>query len=424
MFVAVDRLAEVYLQYFTVAMLLVKYYLILHFKELFYRMAEKKCAFFIIDYSVTGGVERVTSNLSRLFFQNNLPFDQLISLHSKNEIAEISFPDHLKVTVLTKGEKIDVEKALYDVLKENNIGTLIFQGDNMTTTLNILKAAKRADCRAILHYHGSPYAYLKKYIYWNDIVNNPVNIIKVLWSWCVYPFKKSKLKKVIQNATGGFVSVSKGVQEELIDLFSLTENLKDRITSIPNPLTFKTESNTHFEKENNIVYVSRLTRKHKNSMMAVKAWQRLEKNYPHWHLYILGDGTLRNKMEAYCAEQKIEHIYFEGTVADVKPYLERSSISLLTSDCEGLGMGLLESAAYKNALVVTRADGGVTDIVIDGVTGYLSPTQDDKLFAEKLSILLEDENARITMGENAFKKLDDFSDEKIISLWKKLLDKK
>ncbi len=384
-------------------------------------MEEKECAFFIIDYSVTGGVERVTSNLSKLFYQNSISFNHLISLHSKNNVSEIAFPPHLKITVLDKEQDFDVETSLYSVLVQNNIGTLIFQGDNMTTTLKVLSAASKAGCRAILHYHGSPYAYLKKYIYLHDIISNPVNIIKIAWSYCVYPFKKRKLKKVISKAEGGFVCVSKGVQHELINLFSLRGSLKNRIVSIPNPISFKPMPEADFKKEKMIVYVSRLTRKHKNSMMTVKAWQLIEKDFPQWSLYILGDGTLRKKMEEYCTQNKLHHVFFEGMVSDVKPFLEKSSVSILTSDCEGLGMGLLESAAYHNALLVTRADGGVTDIVEDGITGFLSPVQDAQKFAHTLSKLLADENLRKEMGQNACKKLEDFTDEKIILQWKQLL---
>ena len=381
-----------------------------------------KTAFFIIDYSITGGVERVNANLSRLFFKNDIEASYIISLRSAQVKPDIDYPDHLEVFVLFPDGKVaDIATTLSKFLRHHNISTLIFQGDNMTITLAVQKAATMAQCRAILHYHGSPYGYLKKYIYLQDILQKPLNAFKLLWSHAVYPFKKAKLEKVITNATGGFVCVSEGVRTELLKLFSLPQQIAKNVISIPNPLTFNITADTAFNKENNIVYISRLHRKHKNSMLALKAWKRVEKKYPQWHLYILGDGILKRSMENFCVQQQLKNVTFTGMVNNVQPYLQTSSISILTSDCEGLGMALLESACYKNALVVTKADGGVTDIVEEGITGYLVPRNDDAGLAEKMSLLMDDAAARNVMGNNAYKKLAYFDDGIIVTLWKQLL---
>ncbi|MEO7522447.1 MAG: glycosyltransferase [Ferruginibacter sp.] len=381
-----------------------------------------RTAFFIIDYSITGGVERVNANLSKLFFNNNIEASYIISLRSAQVKPDIDYPDHLEIFVLfPDGNVVDIVTTLSKFLRHHSISTLIFQGDNMTITLAVQKAARLAQCRSILHYHGSPYGYLKKYIYLADVLQKPLNAFKLLWSHIVYPFKKAKLKKVITNADGGFVCVSEGVRKELLALFALPEEMAKNVISIPNPLTFKVNNNTTFNKEKKIVYLSRLHRKHKNSMLSLKAWKILQNKYPGWKLYILGDGVLKKAMENYCMHQQLTNVIFAGMVNNVETYLQASSISILTSDCEGLGMGLLESAAYKNALVVTRADGGVTDIVEDGITGFLVPRNDSKGLAEKMSLLMNDKTAREKMGDNASKKLAYFDDSIITSLWKKLL---
>ncbi|MEO6537874.1 MAG: hypothetical protein ABIT07_07445, partial [Ferruginibacter sp.] len=113
-------------------------------------------AFFVLDYTVTGGVERVTASLISLFNKNELIFQHLISLNASNEKPAIVYPDNLIVTVLFKNAKGDISPALSRVLIEKKITTLIFQGDNMTTALQVQRAAANAGCKAILHYHGSP----------------------------------------------------------------------------------------------------------------------------------------------------------------------------------------------------------------------------------------------------------------------------
>lgn len=382
-------------------------------------------AFFIIDYSITGGVERVNANLARLFEKNNIDTNYIISLRSANPVPEINYPKHLKVIVLfPNGNEKDIATVLANKLQENNIGTLIYQGDNMTITLAVQKAASITNCKTYLHYHGSPYGYLRKYIYWQDIVQKPLNVFKLLWSRIVYPFKKTKLRKVIVNATDGFVCVSEGVRSELLQLFSLPVAVAEKVICIPNPLTFDVKPTDSFAKQNMIVYVSRLHRKHKNSMMALQAWNIIEKKYPGWQLYIMGDGVLKSSMEKYCLQHNLQQVIFTGMVNNVQSYLQTSAISILTSDCEGLGMGMLESASYKNALLATKADGGITDIVEDGITGWLVPRNDIARFAKKLSLLIEDENLRKMMGENAYNKLTHFNDDTIIMRWKQLLAKR
>ncbi|MEO6538453.1 MAG: glycosyltransferase, partial [Ferruginibacter sp.] len=308
-------------------------------------------------------------------------------------------------------------------LIEKKITTLIFQGDNMTTALQVQRAAANAGCKAILHYHGSPFGYLKKYIYKTDILMNPFLIFKLIWAAILYPFKKIKLQKVINNAEDGFVCVSYGAANEIHAIYNLKQTVSSNIKTIHNPLTFKpAESVNNFEhKKKIIVYISRLHRKHKNSMLVLKAWQKIEKENPDWQLQIIGDGQLKNKMIKYVEDDKIKNVLFTGMVNNVDEFLIQSSISVLSSDCEGLGMGLLESAVYRNAIVATKSDGGVVDIVEDHITGYLVPRNNSLLFAEKLQDLISDKNTRERMGNSLYEKMQGFSDEKILAEWKLLL---
>ena len=54
-------------------------------------MSLENKAFFLIDYSLTGGVERVNANLSFLFEQNNVDFKHIFSLYSFNKSPEFIY---------------------------------------------------------------------------------------------------------------------------------------------------------------------------------------------------------------------------------------------------------------------------------------------------------------------------------------------
>src|SRR5690606_3398048 len=178
------------------------------------------------------------------------------------------------------------------------------------------------------------------------------------------------------------------------------------------------------QKEKAVVYVSRLERKHKNSMVVMRAWAKIARNRPEWTLWVLGDGRIRGKMEDYLAGKNITNVVFYGIVRDVEAYLERSSISVLGSDCEGLPVGMMESASYKNALVSTKSDGGITDIIEDGISGYLVPRNSSEKMAEKLEKLILNSNKREEIALNAKKKIESFSDYRIMDSWNQLLRQK
>lgn len=386
-------------------------------------MSLENKAFFLIDYSLTGGVERVNANLSFLFEQNNVDFKHIISLYSFNKSPEINYSSHLRVHVVNPISKRRLIESITKVLRDNNITSIIFQGDNMTISLAVLKAAKKANCKAILHYHGSPHAYLRKYIFREDVIRNPILIFKWLFSKIVYPLKKNKLKRVIQFAQDGFVCVSQGAEQEIKDLYNLKESFSHKIITIYNPLFFKRINidNLFSEKEQIISFVSRLTHKHKNVMLIVKTWILLADKYPEWKLQILGDGHLKTIMELIFEKNKIQNVQFCGNVKNIEERLIKSSIAVSTSNCEGFGLAMAEAAYFGNALVATKSDGGLKDIILEAQTGFFVPLNNAPSLALAIEKLIQNHELRTKFGENAQKRIESLDFKNEIIKWKKLL---
>jgi len=380
-------------------------------------------AFFLIDYSVTGGVEKVNANLSFLFQENSIDFKHIISLYSVNEYPEINYASHLKVHVVNPISKRSLIENIAKVLQENNITTILFQGDNMTIALAVLKAAKNANCKAILHYHGSPYAYLKKYIFREDLIRNPILMFKWLISKIVYPLKKNKLKRVIQLAQDGFVCVSHGAEQEIKELYNLNDYSSRKIIMIYNPLLFEkiNSDNLFSEKEQIVLFISRLTHKHKNAMLIVKTWMLLADKYPEWKLEILGDGPLKVIMESVFEKNKIQNVRFYGNLKNIEEKLIKSSIAVSTSNCEGFGLAMAEAAYFANALVATKSDGGMKDIIFEGQTGFFVPLNDACRLALAIEKLIQNQVLCAELGKNAQKRIDNLNFKNEIIKWKKLL---
>ena len=70
-------------------------------------------------------------------------------------------------------------------------------------------------------------------------------------------------------------------------------------------------------------------------------------------------------------------------------------------------MCALEAMALGTPIVSTPSD-GMTDLLDDGVNGYL--TDDDAVMAERLLAIMNDADHRHYLGENARKKFNEIND--------------
>ncbi len=383
-------------------------------------MTNKKIAFLVYDYTCVGGVERVTSSLISLFKERGIKTDLLLSIFNNNQTPKFEIYKVIETQILKPTESFTFEDNLRMSLKDNQIDILIYQGDNMTYSLKIQSVLKKSDCKGILQYHGSPYAYLKKRVHLSDVKQNPIFLFKKIWNIVQFPFKKHKLKQVLKG-TNVFVCVSEGAINEIKGLYPKIYFSKNRLKVIHNLLTFDLidYKRVSFKlKKNILIYVSRLERKHKNSMMVMKVWELLYSKFPNWELHILGEGKLRNAMDIFVKSKKLERCIFHGLVLDVGSHFKKSKIVLLTSDCEGLPTVLLEAVAHSNAIATTKSDGGVVDIVPTYEHGIKVKMNDAVKMAEELNNLILDED---TLERNIIKSQEnlkkEFNKEIILNEW-------
>ncbi len=125
----------------------------------------------------------------------------------------------------------------------------------------------------------------------------------------------------------------------------------------------------------------------------------IEKRIP---LVILGDGPLKNELLSLCKELDIESsVIFKGFVKNPYPYVINADIFTLASDYEGLCNAAIEAQCLGIPAVITNCPTGNKEIVEDGVTGYLVPLRNAEIMAVKISQLLNDNQNRIQMSENA-----------------------
>ncbi len=126
----------------------------------------------------------------------------------------------------------------------------------------------------------------------------------------------------------------------------------------------------------------------KNHRLFLEAAQRVIKRNSEAHFAIFGDGELRNDLERYAADLKLTaHVHFLGFRPNSPEMFADLDVAALSSLNEGTPVTLIEAMAAGKPVVSTDI-GGVGDVVADGVSGFLVPSQDAAALADALLRLL------------------------------------
>ena len=116
------------------------------------------------------------------------------------------------------------------------------------------------------------------------------------------------------------------------------------------------------------------------------------------HFYVVGDGRLKDELRTFCRDLKIEnHVTFTGFVQDVEEIVQSMDISVITSKAEALCLSLIESMSAGVPVVGTDC-GGVGEVIRHGETGFLVPIGDAGALAQKINMLLSDDEVYAQMS--------------------------
>jgi glycosyltransferase involved in cell wall biosynthesis len=122
---------------------------------------------------------------------------------------------------------------------------------------------------------------------------------------------------------------------------------------------------------------------------------------PNVKFILTGDGALRKKLEELILKFNLQKQFIlTGWRRDIPRVLSAMDVFVITSLWEGLPIAVLEAMAASKPVVATHT-GGITEITVEGKTGFLVSPGDVKKMSEKLIRLLRDENLRRQIGQNA-----------------------
>jgi N-acetyl-alpha-D-glucosaminyl L-malate synthase BshA len=221
------------------------------------------------------------------------------------------------------------------------------------------------------------------------------------------------------NQSDGVTAVSEHLKQETYASFSIT----NEIEVIPNFIDlekFKKQKKEHFKKaicpkgEALVVHTSNF-RKVKRIQDVIKVFSNLHSEIPS-KLLMIGDGPERTKAEVMCRELSItDDVRFLGKLEAVEEVLSVADLFLMPSEKESFGLAALEAMACE-VPVISSDVGGLPELNVQGVTGYMSAVGDIEDMTRKALFVL-DKNNLPAFKMNALKRAQEFDISKILPLY-------
>jgi N-acetyl-alpha-D-glucosaminyl L-malate synthase BshA len=220
-----------------------------------------------------------------------------------------------------------------------------------------------------------------------------------------HPFYKPAVTFSI-NKSDAVTAVSHSLKKDTLRLF----DIKNNIHVVSNFIDLE-KYNHKFtdcergmianEDEKIITHISNL-RPVKRSQDVISVFYNIQKEMPA-KLMLIGEGPEREHLEYRCQELGIsDKVIFFGKSNEIEKILRFSDLFLLPSQTESFGLAALEAMA-SGVPVISSNTGGIPEVNIHGVSGFLSNVGDIEDMTKNALYILSDKKRLATFKMNAKK---------------------
>lgn len=187
--------------------------------------------------------------------------------------------------------------------------------------------------------------------------------------------------------------------------------------------------NCNTDIKHKIIHVGALVKSRKQQHIVIEAFNKIKKQFSDWKVEFIG-GTKTQKEVAYKKEMLnyiknndlTNDIFFTGVSSNVMEKLQEADIFVFPSSSEGMPLALIEAMSSGLPAIGYKSCPSVNELIINGYNGFLCDDGVDD-FAEKMKILMQNEELRKQMGQNAKESVQQFAPEKIWNQWEDLMEK-
>jgi N-acetyl-alpha-D-glucosaminyl L-malate synthase BshA len=227
------------------------------------------------------------------------------------------------------------------------------------------------------------------------------------------------------NQSDAITAVSQNLRDETFKTFKIEKNI-EVIHNFVDVQRFNRKPIDAFKKviapngERILLHASNF-RKIKRVQDVVKIFYEVSKEIPSKLLFV-GDGPERTTAEQLCRELGVcNDVQFVGKQEQMEDILAIADLFLLTSEYESFGLAALEAMAAEVPVISTNA-GGLPEIMIEGVTGFMGNVGDVETMSKQAIDILQDDERLQQFKTGAAKHAHTFDIKNIIPLYEKLYD--
>ena len=207
------------------------------------------------------------------------------------------------------------------------------------------------------------------------------------------------------NASDGVTAVSEQLRKETQETFNIQRDIRV-IYNFIDFSRFRKTNKDHFRKaiapegEKILVHISNF-RKVKRVQDVINVFAQVAPRIQS-KLLLIGDGPERSYMEELCRSYNLcGEIRFLGKQEAVEEILAIADLFILPSENESFGLAALEAMACEVPVISSNA-GGIPEVNLDGITGYMCDVGDVNGMAARCIELLSDPVKLSTFRKNAY----------------------
>lgn len=333
------------------------------------------------DMSRSGGTERMTAWLANALCKNH---DVSVMSLSGSEKSFFELSPEITHSVLPKDQP---RRAIRKVLIEQKIDILI----NVDTGMSIF---------------GIPAAFglRTKVITWehSNFCNN--------WGSRWFPL----IRRFAARRSDAIVVLTER------DKLNYEQNISRcrPVRVIHNPVKRQTVS---YKSDSKIILSAGHLAPVKRFTLIPEIGRQIFSRFPDWQWRICGEGSEREMIEKKIAEYGLErNIILAGRIGDMESEYRNAAIYAMTSEHEGLPMVLLEAKSYGLPIVSFDIMTGPAEIVRDSVNGFLAESGDCAAMADRLAMLMGNDELRNDFSEHTADGIEMFDEREVLTEWERV----
>ncbi|OKP08192.1 glycosyltransferase [Xenorhabdus thuongxuanensis] len=325
---------------------------------------KKICLF--INALTAGGAERVCVNYANKLTEEG--FKVTILVYHKNDLFYINELNK-NVNIISLNVKNGIQaisKLIHDITPLNNFDSIISFNHQIALITFFLKKVKKLNTKIIARN-----------------VNNLSSDLRKNRSSKIKKLSTRILMHIFYKRMDAYIAQCNAMKQDMINFMRIDEK---KIHVIRNPVAKCYKQEKNIKKEYDILYVGRLVQQKgiDNLSKIIKLVHKKKKI----RILIIGKGELEYNLREELEKENIKFEHLKSS-NNLKEYYNKSRMTILTSYYEGYPNVLTESLACGTPVISFDCKSGPSEIIKEGINGYLIPCYDNKNFSEKIIQLLE-----------------------------------